>query len=264
MAASFESRGQIGVITISDPIRRNALSNQLVSECLTALSKSKAAGVRAIVIISAEKMFCAGADLKDMQESDWLNSAQSDPTVVNPVQLFEAIQTDSRPVIAVVDGLALGGGVELLLSCDIVIAGPGASFAFPEIGLGVIPNTAMALLPAIVGRRAALELILTRRRIDAEEALRLGLVNEVLASDELLERAVSIASGIVQSAPPVAIAAVKRGTSSTPDWERVRTLLSSMDEREWRAGLTAFASKSKPDYDAFWAESAAAAAQDSE
>jgi enoyl-CoA hydratase/carnithine racemase len=168
------------------------------------------------------------------------------------LKLFEVLQRDTRPIIAAVGGLALGGGIEMLLCCDLVVASTDASFAFPEVGLGVIPNTALALLPTMVGRRAAAELILTRRRFHADEAYRLGLVGEIVPTAELLDRSIMLAQGIVEQAPPAAIAAVKQALAQAVDWGSIRRLLALMSEDEWKEGLGAFRDKKAASYERFW------------
>ncbi len=253
MLVQFEQQGVVGIISLCDTARRNALSNQLICEFLAALERSKSLGVRAIVIASSEKAFCAGADLKDVLDSGWLTSVAASPDLITPLKLFEALQRDTRPIVAAVGGLALGGGVEMLLCCDLVIASADASFAFPELGFGVIPNTALALLPRIVGRRAAADLILTRRRFQADEAFRLGLVGQIVPVAELLDRSITLARGIVEQAPPAAIAAVKRALAQAEDWESIRQHLALLREDEWKEGLGAFRDKKAPSYERFWA-----------
>jgi len=208
--------------------------------------------VRAIVIASTEKAFCAGADLKDILDTGWLTSVSTSPGIITPLKLFEALQRDTRPIVAAVGGLALGGGVEMLLCCDLVVASSDASFAFPELGLGVIPNTALALLPAMIGRRAAADLILTRRRFPADEAYRLGLVGKIVPTAELLDRSISLAQGIVEQAPPTAIAAAKQALARPVDWDSIRGLLALMNEDEWNEGLGAFRNKKPASYERFW------------
>ena len=252
--SSLEMRGHIGVIFLLDPARRNALSIALISGVLEALKQSRAEGARAIVITSASAPFCAGADIGEMLNSGWLTARASDPAAPTPLDLFKALESDPRLVIAAVDGMVLGGGVELALSCDMVLASEEATFALPEIGLGVIPNTAMARLPALVGVRVAKELILTRRRFSASEAREMGLVNRVLPRAELIDQAVALATSVVVSSPPGAIAAVKAGMRQSTDWPGVTALLDTMNPEEWAEGFDAFLGKRKPAYDRFWNE----------
>lgn len=247
-----ERRGDVLLIRMADSARRNALSVALVGELVEALQRSRLEGVRALVIASAEKAFCAGADIRDMLDSGWLDAQAGPDAGLTPPDLFEAITSDARPIIAAVDGLALGGGVELCLACDLVIAGERASFMFPELALGVLPNTALAMLPDAIGARAAADLILTRRRIDAAEAQRLGLVNELASGADPVERAIAMATDIVSRVPPTAFAAAKRILHTRLDWASIRSTLSQMEPQEWREGTTAFIQKRSPDYQSFW------------
>lgn len=248
MRVAFSLRGKVGVLTMQDTDHFNALSPPQVSAMLDALKQSQEA--RALVIVSAAKHFCAGADIKEFLKGDLLDPNRPAPET-SPVNLFRALIDDPRPVIAAVDGLAMGGGVELTLSSDIVLVTDKARFALPELGLGLVPRTALARLPEIVGRRKALELILTRRRITADEAVALGLANQKV--ENALESAVKMAEEII-TAPPGAIAAVKRTLGRVPpaDWEGIHRLLAHLDPAEWREGLTAFAEKRTPDFERFW------------
>jgi enoyl-CoA hydratase/carnithine racemase len=205
---------------------------------------------RALVIVSAAKHFCAGADIKEFLKGELLDPNRAAPET-SPVNLFRALIDDPRPVIAAVDGLAMGGGVELTLSCDMVLVSDKARFALPELGLGLVPRTALARLPEIIGRRKALELILTRRRLTADEAVALGLANHKVENP--LEAALKLAEEII-TAPPAAIAAVKRNLGRVPpgDWQAVHRLLADLDPAEWREGLTAFSEKRGPDFERFW------------
>ena len=248
MRVAFSLRGKVGVLTMQDTEHFNALSPAQVSAMLDALKQSQEA--RALVIVSAAKHFCAGADIKEFLKGELLDPDRPAPET-SPVNLFRALIDDPRPVIAAVDGLAMGGGVELALSSDIVLVTDKARFALPELGLGLVPRTALARLPEIVGRRKALELILTRRRITADEAVALGLANQKV--ENALESALKLAEEII-SAPPGAIAAVKRTLGRVPpgDWQGIHGLLAHLNPEEWREGLTAFAEKRTPDFERFW------------
>jgi len=248
MRVQFSLRGRVGLITMQDTEHFNALSPPQVTAFLSALKESGEA--RALVIVSAAKHFCAGADIKEFLKGDLLDPRRPAPET-SPVNLFRALIDDPRPVIAAVDGLAMGGGVELTLSCDLVLVTDKARFALPELGLGLIPRTALARLAEVVGRRKALELILTRRRITADEAVAMGLANQKV--DSALEAAVKLAEEII-TAPPAAIAAVKRNLGRVPagDWEAIHGLLAHVDPAEWREGLTAFSEKRTPDFERFW------------
>ena len=257
VAPSFvevERRGRVALLWMTDAARRNALSVGLVTQLLEALRSSRVNGAYAVVIASREKAFCAGADIRDMLDSGWLD-ARPGEAGVTPPDLFEAIETDGRPILAAVDGATFGGGVELCLSCDLVVASPTSTFMFPELGLGVLPNTALARLPYLVGARTAAQLIMTRERIDAAEGFRIGLVSEIVAEPSAVDRAVAIAQDIVDRVPPTAFAAAKRNLRRGPDWAAIRSTLGDMNPEEWREGTTAFVEKRSADYAAFWGAS---------
>ena len=249
------TEGHVAVLTLDYPDNHNALSTALVRDMLGALRSLDPRQVRAVVIAAKGRFFSAGANINDLYQGGWL-SGQSNPE--DPVALFEALATHRLPVIAAVTGPALGGGFELCLSCDFVVAAETAWFATPELGLGVIPNTAMARLPAIVGRRRALEIMATRRRVPAGEALALGLVNEVTPTAEVIGAAVALAQRIVDKAPPGALSALKQGVDrhQPTDWSEVRASVGRLPEAEWREGLTAFLEKRAPEYKDFWHDSA--------
>jgi len=246
----FEMRGDIAVITLNDPERRNALSRQIVSEVFKALELSAATGARAIVIASSGPAFCAGANIDDLKDG-WMERA--DP-LTDPALLFKRLVEYPRIVIAAVQGGTLGGGFELSMSCDLVVAAETAWFALPEVSRGVIPNTGLALLQRMVGSRAALELILTGRRLSSEEGVSRGLVNAVVPRESVVEKAVSLAQDIVSKAPPGAISAAKRHLHAHAgyDWERVQRSVIDVPRAEWQEGLDAFTEKRDSNFEPFW------------
>lgn len=249
---SYELREGIAVLWLDDPARRNALSRAIVSGMFAALSRSREDNARAIVVAGRGTAFCAGANVDDLRDG-WMEGREPD---TDPTRLFQALSEESRIVIAAVHGAALGGGFELTLACDLVLATTQASFALPELGVGVIPNTAAARLHRIVGSRLALELMLTRRRVTSAEAEKLRLVNKLVdASSDVVSEAVALAAQIVSQAGPGAIAAAKRAhrAHAPTDWERVRASLLDVPPTEWQEGLDAFADKREPNFSRFWA-----------
>ena len=249
----FEMRGPVAVLSLDDPGRRNALSRALVAGLMAALDRADAQRARAIVLTGRGKAFSAGADIGDLLRAGWMEGRSDGP---DPVDVFERLAGERRPVVAAVAGLALGGGFELTLSCDLVVAAPEAAFAVPEVKHGVMPNTGLARIAAIVGTRRALDYVLTGRRIDVEEAHRVGLVNVMAASGGSLETAVALASDIVAGGSPGAIAAIKESLRrhGPTDWGEVRASLARIPPAEWREGLGAFLEKRRPDYDRFWTD----------
>ena len=205
-----EVRGRAMLITINRPDKRNALDRQVRSEFLDAIAAARANdAVRAIVVTGAgDKAFVAGADISEFEERTTVEQWR----VMKSPTIFDAIERCPTPVIAAVNGYCLGGGMELALSCDIRIASASARFGQPEVNLGIIPGGGgTQRLPRIVGLGAALKMILTGEMIGADEALRLGLVNEVLDPSALLDRALALAETIGAKSP-VAVAAAKEAT----------------------------------------------------
>lgn len=250
MPVLYSLRDEIAILTLDDPQRRNALSRASVAMLIEFLERSRADKARAIVIAANGPVFCAGANIDDLK-AGWMSGA-SDPT--DPALLFRALAEEARPTVAAIQGGALGGGFELTLSCDLTVVGSEAYFALPELGHGVIPNTGLARLHRVVGARRAVELVLTRRRLGATEALQWGLANRVVATPDVLSSAIDLALDIVRSAPPGAIGTAKRNLAhhQETDWDRVLSSPQDVPSAEWREGLRAFDERRKPDYNHFW------------
>jgi enoyl-CoA hydratase len=205
-----EKRGRVALLTINRPDKRNALNGQVRCALLGALeSASRDTEIRAIVITGAgDKAFIAGADISEFEGRTPVDQFR----VMKAPSIYDAIEKLAKPVLAAVNGFCLGGGMELALACDIRVASSGAKFGQPEVNLGIIPGGGgTQRLPRVVGLGAALRLILTGDMIDAAEALRLGLVEEVVAPDQALARAMAIAETIA-SKSPVAVTAAKEAT----------------------------------------------------
>jgi enoyl-CoA hydratase/carnithine racemase len=250
MPIEIERRGHVAVLTMADQPKRNALSFGLIAELLEAIAKTRAEGVRALVIASSATVFSAGADLSAMSQEP---SSTTTAPPKSPLDLFEALTKETRPIIAAVNGGAYGGGFELTLSCDMIVASEKSFFVMPELGHGILPNTALARLPALIGIPRAKELAYTRRKLGAAEAQALGLVCKVVAEDPV-SAAVEIATSIVGTAPPRGIAEAKaqfeRWIATDWDWARSGRSRSSPEER--KEGTTAFVEKRAPDYERFW------------
>ena len=249
-AVEYVLDGPLAVLRLNAPRRRNALSRAIVSGMLAALDRARADKARAILITGAGRVFSAGANIEDLQ-GGWLEGTDEE---TDPTFLFRALIEDPRLVIAAVQGPAVGGGFELTLCCDMVVAADTAFFQLPELGLGVIPNTAVARLAQIVGLRRAMHISLTRRRVSAPEALSLGLVSEIVTGDRLLAAARTLALTVVGTAPPGALSVAKRAVQhhAQIDWAHVLASLQAVPHDEWQEGLDAFLQHRAPDYDRFW------------
>jgi len=250
MTVLYEMRGHTALLTLNDPERRNALSRLIVRQMLEHLERAQSEGARGIVITGQGKSFCSGANMDDLRDG-WMagNEPSTDPTL-----LFRALVEMPIPVIAAVNGPAVGGGFELTMCCDLVVASESAWFALPEIGLGVIPNTALALLPRLIGVRKSLELILKREKLSSLVAMNLGLVNEIVPVGSEIETALSIANNIHSGATPSALAVAKKTfhTHNAINWELVRSSLHEVDRSEWDEGLIAFTTHKPFNHEKFW------------
>jgi len=205
-----EKHGRISVLTLNRPEKRNALNGALRGAFLGALDKAaRDTDVRAIIVTGAgDKAFVAGADIAEFEGRTPVDQYR----VMKEPSIYEAVERVAKPVIAAVNGYCLGGGMELALACDIRLASTSARFGQPEVNLGIIPGGGgTQRLPRIVGLGAALRLILSGEMIDAQEALRLGLVEVVVPPEELMARASKLAEEIATKSP-VAVAAAKEAT----------------------------------------------------
>jgi enoyl-CoA hydratase/carnithine racemase len=248
MSVKIEIDRSIAVLRLSESSTRNALSRALVLALHAALDDVEVRQARAVVIGSTEPFFCAGANIKDLLDG-WM--LDKDPAT-NPVRFFERIATDPRPTIAAVSGGALGGGFELMLSCDLAFADSNAWFCLPELGHGVIPNTALMRLQRIIGSRRMMQCMMTGQRIESQQALDWGLVN-ALVNDPLAE-SVEMAIAITQRVAPGALAIAKTYAArhAQEQWEMVHESLKEIPEQQWQEGLSAFTQKRPARYDSFW------------
>ena len=196
-----ETRGRVGLITLNRPKAMNALNDQVMDEIGQALDGFEADDeVGAIVITGSEKAFAAGADIGAMASFSYMDAYKGDYITRN----WERVKTCRKPIIAAVAGFALGGGCELAMMCDIIIAADSAKFGQPEVKLGILPGAGgTQRLPRAVGKAKAMDLCLTSRFMDAAEAERAGLVSRVVAADKLIEEALSAAETIASFSLPV-------------------------------------------------------------
>jgi enoyl-CoA hydratase len=198
----LETRDRVGLITLNRPQALNALNAQLVSEVNHALDALEAdAHIGCIVLTGSKKAFAAGADIKEMAELTYPQIYMDD--------LFsdsDRVANRRKPIIAAVNGFALGGGCELALMCDFILAGDNARFGQPEINLGVLPGMGgTQRLTRAVGKAKAMEMCLSGRMIDAVEAERCGIVARIVPSDELLDEALKVAAVIAGKSLPIAM-----------------------------------------------------------
>ena len=247
-----ETRGRVGLVTLNRPKALNALNDALMNELGEALAAFDAdEGIGAIVITGSDKAFAAGADIGVMKDWGYMDVYKGEYITRN----WERMKSVRKPVIAAVAGYALGGGCELAMMCDILIAADNAKFGQPEIKLGIIPGAGgTQRLPRAVGKAKAMDLVLTGRMMDAAEAERAGLVSRVVPAERLMDEALAAAATIAEfSLPSVMMAkesinrAYETQLAEGILFERrlFHALFATEDQKE---GMAAFVEKRKPKF----------------
>jgi enoyl-CoA hydratase/carnithine racemase len=243
--------GRVALCRLDRPGARNALSPEVMDALAGAVEASDAdADVRSVVIAGSDEVFASGADIGALRDRSFQES------LVHPSAAFwRRIAACRTPLVAAVSGWALGGGCELALLCDMIVASETAVFGQPEITLGIIPGGGgTQRLARVVGKQRAMELVLTGRRFDAAEAARLGIVNEVHAKGEWLDRALELARRVAER-PPIAVQLAKRAilaaeeTTMSAGLETERRLYElSMATEDRVEGMEAFLQKRRPEF----------------
>ncbi|MEV6206351.1 enoyl-CoA hydratase [Kitasatospora sp. NPDC051914] len=246
-----DRKDRVGIITLNRPKALNALNTQVMNEVVAAATAfDRDPGIGCLIITGSEKAFAAGADIKEMQDNrfpdvyldDWLGP-------------WDRLGDLRKPVVAAVAGYALGGGCELAMLCDILLAADTAKFGQPEIKLGVIPGIGGSQrLTRAVGKAKAMELCLTGRMMDAEEAERAGLVSRIVPAADLMSEAMAVAETVAAMSTPAAVMmkeSVNRAFETTlaegVRFER-RMFHAAFATADQKEGMAAFAEKRKPDF----------------
>jgi enoyl-CoA hydratase len=247
-----EKKGRVGLVTLNRPKQLNALNAKLMQELGQALHAFDAdPGIGAILITGSEKAFAAGADIDAMKSFSFMDAYAQDYITRD----WEHILRVRKPVIAAVAGYALGGGNELAMMCDIVIAADNAKFGQPEINLGIMPGAGgTQRLPRAVGKAKAMDMCLTARNMDAQEAERAGLVSRVVPLERLMEEAMAVAQKIAGYSAPVAMMikesinrAYETSLAEGALFER-RVFQSQFSLEDQKEGMSAFLEKRKPTF----------------
>jgi enoyl-CoA hydratase len=247
-----ETRGHVGLVTLNRPKAMNALSAGLIRELGEALDKFEADNeIGAIVITGSEKAFAAGADIKEMASKTYMEAYLEDFITKG----WERITTCRKPVIAAVAGYALGGGCEVAMMCDFILAAENAKFGQPEVTIGTLPGAGgTQRLTRFVGKSKAMEMCLTGRMMDAAEAERSGLVSRVVPVADLVEEAVKVAERIAAMSRPVVMLtkeSVNRAYETTLSegirFER-RIFHSTFAIEDQKEGMAAFGEKRQPNF----------------
>lgn len=245
------TEGKVGVIQLNRPKNLNALNRKMVEEIVTQLeSFDNDRNIRVIVIRGNERTFAAGADIEEM-----LHESPLDFELANPFATWDRIMLIQKPIIASVTGYALGGGFELALHCDLIIAAEDAKFGFPEVNLGVMPGAGgTQFLTRIIGKRKALEWIWFGEHKSAQEAEKLGIVNRIVAPELIFEETMRFAAKLVAQ-PPIALRLIKEAVNKAEDvtlregliLERKNFYL-AFDSEDQKEGMTAFVEKRRPTF----------------
>ncbi len=245
-----ETQGRVGVITLNRPQQLNALNDELMDALGVALLAFDADdAIGAIVITGNDKAFAAGADIATMVDWRYMDVVQNEFITRN----WEHIRRVRKPVIAAVAGFAMGGGCELALACDIIIAADTATFALPEIKLAMLPGAGgTQRLPRAIGKAKAMDMCLSARALDAAEADRYGLVSRVVPAAELMDHAIALATKIANYSSP-ALMAIKESVNRAHEaslsegilFER-RQLYARFASSDAHEGLQSFLAKRKP------------------
>jgi enoyl-CoA hydratase len=247
-----ERRGAVGIVTLNRPQALNALNAALISELGIALDEfERDDAISAIVLTGSDRAFAAGADVKEMAGKTYIEAYRQDFITTG----WERVAQCRKPIVAAVAGFALGGGCEIAMMCDIVIAADNARFGQPEITLGTIPGAGgTQRLTRFVGKAKAMDLCLTGRMMDAAEAERAGLVSRIVPAADLLAEAVKIAERICEMSRPIAMMvkeAVNRAYETTlaegVRFER-RLFHATFATEDQKEGMAAFIAKRKPEF----------------
>ncbi len=194
------SHGTI-TITLNRPDKRNAISYELIDDLMAALEKAAASHCHVLILTGAGKAFCAGMDLENLQQLAGRTHEQNVKDSETMAHLFRSLYDFPKPTIAAVNGAAIAGGTGLATLCDFTLAVPEAKFGYTEVRIGFVPAIVSSFLIANVGEKRARDLLLTGRIFNAQEALQLGLVNEIVAPDQLMHRTHELAAQLLENSP---------------------------------------------------------------
>ncbi len=247
-----ENRGVVQIITLNREDKLNALNIELIQEVGTEVARlNKEKSVRGIILTGkGTKAFAAGADISEFAN---FNSSQAKKMSANGGKVFDSIEASEIPVIAAVNGFALGGGCELTMACHVRIASENAKFGQPEVNLGVPPGYGgTQRLAQIIGKGRALDMLITAKSIDAQTALDFGLVTQVVNQDELLPTCITYVEKLVGKSP-LAIAEVIKCTNALYENTdgftfEIDSFASSFQTNDFKEGTAAFLEKRKPNY----------------
>jgi len=244
----------IATLTLSRPEKRNAISYELIDELLAALGEVKSSPARVLIITGSGKAFCSGMDLETLQGLAGRTPAQNVDDSRKMASLFRSLYEFPKPTIASVNGAAIAGGTGLATLCDFTLAVPEAKFGYTEVRIGFVPAIVSTFLLRQVGEKIARDLLLTGRLFDAAEALRIGLITEIVPAEQLEDRARALAQQLMENSP-MSLAYTKRLLSDQAKTEVDSQIEAAVAENagirstaDFREGIAAFLEKRKPQW----------------
>jgi methylglutaconyl-CoA hydratase len=249
---TLEESGGIALLTLNRPDKRNAISYELIGDLSRALEQIKNSSSQVLIITGAGKAFCSGMDLENLKALTGRSQEQNVEDSRTMARLFRSIYDFPKPTIAAVNGAAIAGGTGIATMCDFTLATHQAKFGYTEVRIGFIPAIVSNFLVRQVGEKQARDLLLTGRIFAADEAHRLGLVNEIVDADRLLPRAYELARSLMENSP-ASLHATKRLLSQLVNTELDSSLDAAIEENarirqtaDFKEGITAFLEKRKP------------------
>jgi methylglutaconyl-CoA hydratase len=248
----YEEANNVTTITLNRPDKRNAISYELIDDVIAALSQAASASPNIVILTGAGSAFCAGMDLDNLKQLIGRSGDQNLKDSETMAGLFRTLYDFPKVTIAAVNGAAIAGGTALATLCDFTLAIPGAKFGYTEVRIGFVPGIVSTYLINNVGEKRARDLLLTGRLFDAEEAYQLGLVNEVVEPDRLMQRAHELAAQLMEISPAslkVAKALLSSFTKDQLDRQLPRAIQENAAIRQtadFREGVTSFLERRKP------------------
>jgi methylglutaconyl-CoA hydratase len=246
--------GSIATITLNRPDKRNAISYELIEELLAVLDEVANSPARVLVLTGAGKAFCSGMDLDNLKELVGRSPEQSLKDSEIMARLFRSLYDFPRPTIAAVNGAAIAGGCGLATLCDFTLAVLEAKFGYTEVRIGFVPAIVSTFLLRQVGEKYARDMLLTGRIIGTEEAYRIGLINEIVAAEKLIERARELASQLMENSP-ASLVCTKRLLSDHARVQLDMQIQAAVREnaairatKDFREGISSFLEKRKPQW----------------
>ncbi|HLW87577.1 MAG TPA: enoyl-CoA hydratase-related protein [Terriglobales bacterium] len=244
----------VATITLNRPEKRNAISYELIGDLLAALDEVAKSSVQILILTGAGKAFCSGMDLDNLKALSGRSAEQSLKDSETMARLFRSLYDFSKPTIAAVNGAAIAGGCGLATLCDFTLAVPEAKFGYTEVRIGFVPAIVSTFLLRQIGEKHARDLLLTGRIIGAEEAYRMGLINEVVAPDKLMHRAHELAAQLMENSP-ASLSCTKRLLSdhARPELDKqiqaaIRENAGIRSTHDFREGISSFLDKRKPQW----------------